>query len=233
MDDGDTDTLLAVLSSLLDDSASHDHANLLGALADHDGNVQAAAAALSKTSGTTRSTPKPTLSLKRKRVGGLDGWLQSSAPVPDVEEDETPRKLSSSSATRRDRSPSKRAASSSPSKPVVDLMTVLRPPPSIGSSVPRLPPLTLATPDLVAQHTPCTLHPNVLPPELACRLFYTMLDAAQSWSRNKWWLFDRLVESPHRTAFFARATDSEEDTDNWQEAAQFWCISPHVLHHAK
>jgi hypothetical protein len=77
---------------------------------------------------------------------------------------------------------------------------------------------------MVAEHTPCTLHPSLLPPELACKLFYAMLDASRQWSRNKWWLFDRLVESPHRTSFFARLGGNQDDADskNWEEAAQYW-----------
>jgi len=93
------------------------------------------------------------------------------------------------------------------------------------SKVP-LPPLLLSTPDSVAQNTPCTFHLSVLPPELACKLFYTMLSASRSWKRNKWWLVDRLVESPHRTAFFARKTDGDQSSESWQEAAQFWCDNP-------
>ncbi|EPQ58372.1 hypothetical protein GLOTRDRAFT_36273 [Gloeophyllum trabeum ATCC 11539] len=108
-------------------------------------------------------------------------------------------------------------------------MTVLRPPPSPAKDTPRrLPPLTLANPDMVAKHTPCTLHLSVLPPELACRLFYTMLDESQEWKRNQWWLFERLVESPHRTSFYVRrfsASDGDSEDvagDAWQEAAQYW-----------
>ncbi|KAJ7871416.1 hypothetical protein B0H14DRAFT_213140 [Mycena olivaceomarginata] len=115
-------------------------------------------------------------------------------------------------------------------------MTVLKQPPKTEQGVPKLPPLMLSTPAMVAEHTPCTLHPSILPPELACRLFYTMFDASRQWSRNKWWLFDRLVESPHRTSFFARAETAEgsvpaaggakkmddSEDSSWQEAAQFW-----------
>ena len=36
------------------------------------------------------------------------------------------------------------------------------------------------------------------------------------------WLFDRMVESPHKTAFYARETDGYGDDKNWQEAAQYW-----------
>ncbi|KAI0692404.1 hypothetical protein BC835DRAFT_1277780 [Cytidiella melzeri] len=103
-------------------------------------------------------------------------------------------------------------------------MGILRPPNSKDTSVirapPKFPPLTLATPDLVAKHTPCTMHLSVLPPELACRLYYAMLDHSENWQRKKWWLFDRVVESPHRTSFFVRrSTSSNQDM---QEAAQFW-----------
>ncbi|KAJ7724069.1 hypothetical protein DFH07DRAFT_871901 [Mycena maculata] len=101
-------------------------------------------------------------------------------------------------------------------------MAVLRQPPKTEKTLPKLPPLMLSSPALVAEHTPCTLHPSVLPPELACRLFYTMVEASSQWSRNKWWLFDRVVESPHRTAFFARKTNGIDDDASWQEAARFW-----------
>ncbi|KAJ7090276.1 hypothetical protein B0H15DRAFT_837911 [Mycena belliarum] len=102
-----------------------------------------------------------------------------------------------------------------------NLLDVLRQP-KIDKTLPKLPPLMLPTPALVAEHTPCTLHPSVLPPELACRLFYSMIEGSRAWSRNKWWLFDRVVESPHRTAFFARKTNGLDEDTSWQEAARFW-----------
>ncbi|EGN96076.1 hypothetical protein SERLA73DRAFT_124916 [Serpula lacrymans var. lacrymans S7.3] len=101
-------------------------------------------------------------------------------------------------------------------------MCVLRQPPPSAQKVPRLPPLTLSNPSLISQHTPCTMHLSILPPELACKLFYTMIDLSQDWKRNKWWLFDRIVESPHRTSFYARKTDGVDTDPSWQEAAQFW-----------
>ncbi|KAF8078096.1 hypothetical protein FPV67DRAFT_1404790 [Lyophyllum atratum] len=101
-------------------------------------------------------------------------------------------------------------------------MSMLRHPPTPTRSIPQLAPLTLSNPDMISQNTPTTLHLNVLTPELACRLFYTMSRASRQWNRNKWWLFDRLVESPHRTAFFARKDDGIDGNESWQEAAQFW-----------
>lgn len=59
-----------------------------------------------------------------------------------------------------------------------------------------------------------------------------MLDASRSWKRNTWWLFDRLVESPHLTSFYARKNDGVDTDESWQEAAQFWyvlsCTTGHV-----
>ena len=59
------------------------------------------------------------------------------------------------------------------------------------------------------------------------RLFYTMLHASRNWKQNKWWLFDRVVESPHRTAFFVRkdVEKTNPDGDNMREAAQYWYVT--------
>ncbi|PFH50073.1 hypothetical protein AMATHDRAFT_75828 [Amanita thiersii Skay4041] len=101
-------------------------------------------------------------------------------------------------------------------------MSVLKQAPASHPKIQKLPPLTLSIPELVTQHTPCTMHLSVLPPELACQLFHTMIHASRHWQRNKWWLFDRVVESPHRTSFFARKTDGIDDDETWQEAARYW-----------
>ncbi|PVG02855.1 hypothetical protein CPB86DRAFT_696550 [Serendipita vermifera] len=99
-------------------------------------------------------------------------------------------------------------------------MSILKQAPSAPKEPPKFPPLTLSNPPMVSQHTPCTLHHTILPPKLACKLFYAMLREATSWSRNKWWLFDRLVESPHRTSFYAREIGSNKEA--MKEEAQYW-----------
>ncbi|KAJ3789897.1 hypothetical protein GGU10DRAFT_259620 [Lentinula aff. detonsa] len=101
-------------------------------------------------------------------------------------------------------------------------MTVLKQPPSSKKAAPRRPPLTLSNPRMVAEHTPCTMHLSVLPPGLASKLFYSLEESSRDWQRNKWYLFDRLVESPHRTAFFVRKTDGVSDDETWHESAQYW-----------
>lgn len=212
----DTDTLLALVSSLLKTKTQPDPAEILDALVKSNGDPTAAAQLLEH--------PKPVLTKKRKRIGDLDDWLKSPAST-SITSHITPKtdsKGKGKAIISGSPSPSKRTqASPSTSKPIVDLMSVLRqPPPSTKQPIPRLPPLTLSSPSLVSQHTPCTLHLSILPPELACKLFYTMLDASEGWKKNKWWLFDKVVESPHRTSFYTRKVDGEDD--NWEDAAQYW-----------
>jgi hypothetical protein len=205
----DTDTLLALLSSLL--TSQYDHAILLDALVEYGGNVQEAARHINSKSDNLKNEKK------RKRPNVLQDWFKPAVPKPATSRKVRTRKDDESVA-----STSKLAPLASPKKPVVDLMSVLCQPPSEPKSLPRLQPLMLSTPSLVTQHTPCTLHLSVLQPELACKLFYTLIDESRSWTRNKWWLFDKLVESPHRTSFYTRKDNGVDGDQNWQEAAQYW-----------
>ena len=204
----DTELLLAMLVSLLDPTLVPDHATLLDALAQCDGNVEEAAKML-----MDKSVPK-LQGKKRKRAAGLDEWLETS-PTKAKHRDSrrnNPKPSSSANADNqcaetdepatsrrallhdgRDTSPERRPVASSyvtpacsstaspRSKPVSsskrrdvtndELLSLLRPPNSkeIGKKPTQLPPLLLGTPSLVEEHTPCTSHPSVLPPELACR----------------------------------------------------------------
>ena len=98
----------------------------------------------------------------------------------------------------------------------------------------QLPPLTLGNPEMVAKHTACTLHPQVLPPNLATRLFETMLNEAEGWDRNRFWLFERAVESPHKNAFYVRnmstvagySQKGDISDLEWKEAAHYWYVLP-------
>ena len=235
--------LLAMLSSLLPHPIP-DEASLLDALAECNGDVPAAARFLqSRSQASPRSSTLRQPSKKRKRsAASLDQWLRSPLPPTSSTISNWPgssnhnelknRKLVVKSESNDD-TPSSSSSSSTIPKPQIDLKYLLKSPPSKGPpTTPRLAPLILSSPRMVAEHTPCTLHYSVLPPELACELFYTMRDAARSWDRNKWWLFDRLVESSHRTSFFARVDElnghnendkKETGTENWKEAARFWC----------
>jgi hypothetical protein len=234
MDGGpeDTDTLLALICSLLPDNIKPSQESLLDALVQTDGDVEKAAEIISK----------QRLNSKRKRKVSLDSWLiRTTASSNDANgqssslqsrlgsespNNKKPRSASSASGT----STTKIAPDpplSRPVKPVDNLLEILRQPLQVSvatgtTSVPRLPPLTLSNPSLVARHTPCTHHLGILPAELACRLFYTMLHEARDWPRNKWWLVDRLVESPHRSSLYTRHPAQGKDEAAWQGITRAW-----------
>lgn len=258
-DTQDTETLLAILSSIIE-SPNYSQETLLNALVAANGDVNVAADLVRAGENAGRKDNK------RKRSADLNDWLdrsmstsfkkrpdfttstsskpksssstagpslrsRSSSPVKPakfVTYASLPSKPKSSSSISENAGPSRRPRSSSPVKsvkPVVNLMDVLRPPSSATSSIPRPAPLMLSNASMVADHTPCTLHPSILPPELACELFYTMLHEAQDWKRNQWWLFDRLVESPHRTSFYVRTAEGTDGLDRaCLEAARFWWV---------
>jgi hypothetical protein len=82
---------------------------------------------------------------------------------------------------------------------------------SSASHTPKsLPPLLLSTPAAVSNNTPCILQYDILPPSLAERLYLSMIKESESWTRNKWYLNDRLVESSHKTCFYSSAVAEQE-----------------------
>ncbi|KAF9585621.1 hypothetical protein BGW38_001530 [Lunasporangiospora selenospora] len=84
---------------------------------------------------------------------------------------------------------------------------------SLANPKPR--PLVLYRPEDVAQHCPCTLIFNVLDKDLAGRLLKVMLKDSETWSRNRWWLFERIVTSPHKTSYFAERENDMEEVSGW------------------
>lgn len=177
--DMDTETLLAMLSSVLHPQ-EFEEAVLLDALVSSQGDIEDAARSL--------SVEPPN---KRRKVSekiSIDGWLkQQDASKPAAPKEVSHQPSGSTTAIKPTGKGGPQASSSSshtasPKKPNSNVKKVsnseflelLRPPNSFDGTtskpqVPRLPPLTLSTPEMVAEHTPCTLHHSVLPPELACR----------------------------------------------------------------
>jgi hypothetical protein len=209
-DDFDTEVLLACVLSLLNQKVDTDV--ILDTLVRCNGDASKAAELLN--SGDQTEAAKDG-QRTRKRGRGLNDWLREGSRKSAKAEAQSVPQAGPSSHTRKAPTSSSKTGSD-------DLMNILQQPPPSKRIIPPKPPLTLTSPSMVAKHTPCTLHLSVLPPELATRLFYAMEDASHGWKRNKWWLFERVVESPHRTSFFARRTDGIDDNASWQEAAQFW-----------
>lgn len=188
----DSEILVALVASLLE--VETDTATILNALAESDGDVHSAANFLNN---------KVQLGSKRKRPITIEDWLKPSNASVAIEAEDVP----TISTTRPRDSSNTNNFMSAPHEETKK-----------AAILPRLRPLTLSNTQLVAQHTPCTLHTSVLPSTLATTLFHTMSDLSRQWKRNKWYLFNRIVESPHRTCFYARSTREGD----WEEAARFW-----------
>jgi|SRR6185312_7361769 len=88
---------------------------------------------------------------------------------------------------------------------------------SPGSTTARknLPVLLLHDPVDVSHHTPCTLLLNVLPQELATSLLLKCLEESPSWYKYEWYLFDRLVQSTHTSAFYVRKGEGDKRDDEY------------------
>lgn len=210
----DTETLLALLASLLDENVAINITQdaVLSALVDADGDVEFAAIQLNM-SGKTSKTPNGRLSGKKRKRPGLDCWIVNkktssgggkSLPKVDQTEKSDPSTGRSSigdviyipddvcdelqTGSNLDSSSKSNPTSHSSTLPV-SLMSMLKQAPIGEKKGPiQLAPRTLGTPALVAEHTPCTLHYSVLPPELACKIFYLMLKEAAGWDRNRWYV---------------------------------------------
>ncbi|MBW0540744.1 hypothetical protein O181_080459 [Austropuccinia psidii MF-1] len=94
-----------------------------------------------------------------------------------------------------------------------------------------LPPLSISTPKSLSENLPCcSLIYNVLPKDLASRLYLQMIKDCQGlgnthspWIRNQWWLNDRQVQSPHLTAFFISKSTAEKSSEiDYNQSAQYW-----------
>ncbi|ANB11521.1 hypothetical protein AWJ20_4338 [Sugiyamaella lignohabitans] len=63
--------------------------------------------------------------------------------------------------------------------------------------------LHLYDPEMVEKLLPCTFHLNVLPKKLANDLLAYLVEESKNWGRGKFYLFDRLVESPHSSSMYS------------------------------
>ncbi|GAA5829374.1 hypothetical protein JCM3766R1_001077 [Sporobolomyces carnicolor] len=173
-----------------------------------------------------------TNTVKRRKVeSGIKDWLKPNSEQPGPSE-----VLVLSDSDDEEATPP--ARSNVPKPPVKSAFSLLRAPKSFPTTVPtsttiqanstathiNLPPLRLSTPAMIAKETRglITLVENALPEELASRLFVRMVEASrgtaegdEAWKRNKWYLVDREVESPHTSAFYVERPSEPSSVDNW------------------
>lgn len=71
-------------------------------------------------------------------------------------------------------------------------------------------PIHIYDPSDVEKLLPCTMHLNVFPKELANNILEYLMEESEEWPKNIFYLFDRKVSSPHKTAFY---TDNQEIFD--------------------
>ncbi|KAF5007265.1 hypothetical protein FDECE_6418 [Fusarium decemcellulare] len=67
--------------------------------------------------------------------------------------------------------------------------------------------LHLYDPEDVAEHTPCTIIHNFLPPEDANELLRELLEEAKSFEKITFQLFENVVSSPHTSSFYVESYD--------------------------
>lgn len=67
--------------------------------------------------------------------------------------------------------------------------------------------LHLFDPDDIAEHTPCSIIHNFLPPDLANGLLVEMLEESKTFEKITFKLFDNVVSSPHTSSFYVDSHD--------------------------
>ncbi|KAL1953605.1 hypothetical protein VTO42DRAFT_2552 [Malbranchea cinnamomea] len=76
--------------------------------------------------------------------------------------------------------------------------------------------LHLYSPEDIAKYTPCSIIHNFLPPEEATALLKELLAEAKTFQRQKFQLFDTVVESPHSSGFYvASAEEQRQQTSEY------------------
>ncbi|GAA5821339.1 hypothetical protein JCM3770_006254 [Rhodotorula araucariae] len=175
----------------------------------------------------------PKKRVRTRGTGALDAWVR---PTPGARTSDV--LVLDSSSDDGDSAPAtagvrKSAFDALRAQPAASSSSAPPPPPPPTPTHVNLPPLTLATPALVAHHTRglVTLVENALPPELAARLFVRMVRESTGegegdgpWTKNKWYLVDREVESPHTSCFYREVPDKLDPSSGYDPAAfdEYW-----------
>ncbi|KAK4051444.1 hypothetical protein OIV83_002928 [Microbotryomycetes sp. JL201] len=209
------DEALALLESIFPDRKRRD---LLRYLQASSYNVDRACSALLQGGNTLFVHNGRPNDGKRKReqasTAGLQAWLGRDAPPRT---DNVPTATKPAIAQHVQKRP--RTASQDDYRSAFAVMqqsaATAKTAASAAPTPPNLPVLRLTNDAMIKEHTRnlITLIPNVLPTELANRLFLSMVAESQTWERNRWYMFDREVVSPHTTSFYVAVPPDATDDD--------------------
>ena len=193
----DTDTKLAILSSLLE-PATYPLEELLDALQESHGDVGKAAELL--------LLPRVRGAGKRKAGTSLESWLgKKRAPIsPTVKTDTT---------TSLKAEPVKREG--------VNLLDHLKQPTSERTKAIPRPPVHLPNQSAIDSHNiPLSILKSPLSPSFASALYLAMMEESETWERNRFYLAGKWVESPHTVCHYSRnpaATGTTEAVEKGEE----------------
>ena len=189
----DTDTKLAILSSLLE-PATYPLEELLEALNESGGDVSKAAEGI--------LLPRVKSAGKRKAGTSLESWLGKKRAGDDTIVTSPTVKTN---ATKEGK--------------VVNLLDHLKQPtPSEKTkNIPR-PAVHLPNQSAINSHRlPLSILQSPLSPQFASALYLTMMEESETWERNKFYLAGKWVESPHTVCHYARDPPSQSTSENVEE----------------
>lgn len=164
------------------------HERLINALVLCDGSVEKASSRIaSKRQQEGKSTTRPASS-----TTSASGAKKRSAPTPP------PPRTQSSLLPHIISKPKPTATPTAAATATSSNIKLKRnpQPPKKGQTI------HLYTPDSITTHTPCTLIPNYLPASQATTLLSELLAESTHFSRSKFQLFDRTVQSPHSASIY-------------------------------
>ena len=198
----DTDTKLAILSSLLE-PATYPLEELLDALQESNGDVGNAAEAI--------LLPRVKSAGKRKAGTSLESWLgKKRAPVSP------PGKVDSATSIKADSSPRKKEG--------VNLLHHLKHPTTERTKTIPRPPINLPNQSVIDTHNlPLSILKSPLSPSFASALYLAMMEESTTWERNKFYLAGKWVESPHTVCHYSRdpaATGTTEAVEKGEEVLE-------------
>jgi hypothetical protein len=195
----DTDTKLAILSSLLE-PATYPLEELLDALQEFEGDVGKAAEGI--------LLPRVKSAGKRKAGSSLESWLgKKRAPIsPNGKVHAAPIKDETKPATKKEG---------------VNLLDHLKHPTTERTKAIPRPAVHLTSQSSIDAHNlPLSILKSPLSPSFASALYLAMIEESTTWERNRFYLAGKWVESPHTVCHYSRdpsATGTTEAVEKGEE----------------